>query len=760
MFKRLVVLFICFALILTNQIPLQAKDFALNQLPLPGAMVMPSLPLVPLAIKGIIVNPQKPLEFQFIVDCGQGPQDISGIKKQANRLIKYFLAGLTVPEGDLWVNLSPYEKDRMIAEDLGQTDLGRDLLAQDYILKQLTASLIYPENHLGKEFWNRVYARAQRQYGTTNIAIDTFNKVWILPNQAQVYNHVNAAYITQSTLKVMLDEDYLALKKHEVSYSHSLASQLVRQIILPEIEKEVNTGANFASLRQMYQALILAKWYKQAVKNALLQALYLDKDKTTGINLADPSIKEAIYARYLQAYKKGVFNFIEEDITPQGELTPRKYFSGGIRLWKFPVALNGRESDIKSAGKTLGLVVILNKSAAMTVNPGPEYMFPDQIPAKPSRLNLRHGLRVVLLVALLVSVIAFISPKINSGENHFQSEEQFDDFFKYTTYRQDIEEGSFPVNVTFFEQMMPFISQDTRIDFENRNHAYHTEGLKDLNFDLNRKSYRNFTFPLGTAPKSFLVLLPKNIKPPEENLVSQVLFHGRYFGIDYTPLVVHQLRLPKKQQRDDHIPAGYQAYLYTGIVDTKAPQYYLPYLGSNGTITITRDQLNKIERDHFHSHISQQMILDAHIIGLTPSQRHQAWNELRRQQIVNDKGDVDSVRFLRMTGFDDLHLGNIISYRVQPIYDLMAKEGYSEDYPRYKARSHSVAFNNPAQVGGIDLSKIDLDNQGKQVTVHFDPAQLNQLMQGDFEGFEPLIKSMAFYSDPFVLLHAHASYQR
>jgi len=43
------------------------------------------------------------------------------------------------------VTQSAYEKDRIIPEQLGQTVMGRDMLAQDYILKQLTASLIYPE---------------------------------------------------------------------------------------------------------------------------------------------------------------------------------------------------------------------------------------------------------------------------------------------------------------------------------------------------------------------------------------------------------------------------------------------------------------------------------------------------------------------------------------------------------------------------------------------------------------------------------------
>ena len=110
----------------------------------------------------------------------------------------------------------------------------------------------------------------------------------------------------------MLDEDYTALQKHSAITVLPLAirndmaavgSNIVRQIILPEIEKEVNTAKNFAPLRQIYQALILVKWYKETVQNGLLDALYINKKKIAGVNLHDPSIKEAIYQRYLKAYK-------------------------------------------------------------------------------------------------------------------------------------------------------------------------------------------------------------------------------------------------------------------------------------------------------------------------------------------------------------------------------------------------------------------------------------------------------------------------
>ena len=61
------------------------------------------------------------------------------IKKAVENQIEYFLAALTIQESDLWVNLSPYEKDRIIPEALSSTKMGRDMLAQDYILKQISS---------------------------------------------------------------------------------------------------------------------------------------------------------------------------------------------------------------------------------------------------------------------------------------------------------------------------------------------------------------------------------------------------------------------------------------------------------------------------------------------------------------------------------------------------------------------------------------------------------------------------------------------
>src|SRR5258708_34979808 len=82
--------------------------------------------------------------------------------------------------------------------------------------KQTTASLIYPEDTVGKKFWKRIYEEAAKKFGTTNIPVNTFNKVWIVPEKAVVYENAKAgtAYVVESRLKVMLEQDYLSLEKH------------------------------------------------------------------------------------------------------------------------------------------------------------------------------------------------------------------------------------------------------------------------------------------------------------------------------------------------------------------------------------------------------------------------------------------------------------------------------------------------------------------------------------------------------------------
>ncbi len=317
---------------------------ALLNLPVPGELVRLSTAFHPPVIKGMRVHPQEPFRFEFIIDFGDQKLNKDEKEKSSTQLIKYFLASLTTRAEDQWVNLSPYEKERVVPDEFGRTDMGRDLLAQDYLLKQITASLLYPEDEFGQIFWKKVYERALAQYGTTNIPINTFNKVWIVPDSADVYTHENTAYIVKSHLKVMLDADYLAADANrqkdqkgpdstaakDAEPLNELSNTVMREIVLPALEKEINEGSHFGQLRQIYDALILATWYKRALKSSLLGQKYVNQNKTNGVQVEDERVNQKIYERYIEAYRKGVYNLIREESDPVSKSAiPRKYFGGG-----------------------------------------------------------------------------------------------------------------------------------------------------------------------------------------------------------------------------------------------------------------------------------------------------------------------------------------------------------------------------------------------------------------------------------------------
>ncbi len=296
----------------------------------------------PILLSGIRVDPQEPFQLTFVLDRGDSGLRGDALKPEADKLVRYFMAALTIPEKDVWVNLSPYEPDRIIPHDLGLTDMGRDLLSQDYVLKQLTASLVHPQGEYGRKFWDTVYKKAYEAFGTTQIPVDTLNKIWIIPEKAVVLENAHGASVAEAKLRVMLEEDYVAMQQSQnksqplntndqILTANSLSSQIVREILLPLLEKEVNEGKHFAPLRQIYSAIILAAWYKTAQKNSVLNHVYSDQQKISGIDIEDRKAAEKVYAQYLQTFLKGANAFVQVDHDPvTNKKIARKYFSGGI----------------------------------------------------------------------------------------------------------------------------------------------------------------------------------------------------------------------------------------------------------------------------------------------------------------------------------------------------------------------------------------------------------------------------------------------
>ena len=155
-------LLICAFLSISVVIPSQAgaEDPGIPAMPAPGLLISLSPAYTPAYLLGMTIHPENALKFDFFIHRSEGHLSRDQKKQEYTKLVKYFLASLTIPDQDQWVNLSPYEHDRIIADNFGKTEMGRDLLAQDYFLKQITSSLMYPESGLGKEFWDKVHKEA------------------------------------------------------------------------------------------------------------------------------------------------------------------------------------------------------------------------------------------------------------------------------------------------------------------------------------------------------------------------------------------------------------------------------------------------------------------------------------------------------------------------------------------------------------------------------------------------------------------------
>ena len=385
------------ALFLAMALALPAQSFAqvLPYMPPPGQMITPAAKPYDLPyIVGMRFSSDNIFEFTFFLNRGNVPAREDVLRVEVDKVGKYFLAALTIPEKDLWVNLSPYEQDRIITPELGRTDLGKDLLGEDYVLKQLASSLTYPDSESGKQYWQAVNDETRgiaslqkplpnnRRDATLCVSgkdkpTQSFTKIWIVPGTIKMKEAYDRVVITEATLKVLTEEDYLATQKN--AQTRGVASLQGNQPrmgrdaipgvsnnvlafkthILPLIEKEVNTGKHFAHLRQLYRAIILAGWFKKKLKDTILNQVYFNQKKIKGAENNDPALKDKIYNEYVKAFNQGVYNVVKREsinyksqITdyklpngrvgaglaparvPGGRIIRRQYFSGGMDLDK------------------------------------------------------------------------------------------------------------------------------------------------------------------------------------------------------------------------------------------------------------------------------------------------------------------------------------------------------------------------------------------------------------------------------------------
>ncbi len=277
--------------------------------------------------------------FNLLLDKG----DLNHLKKPAvedttKTLLNYFFVGISLPNDSFWVNLRPDSEDRIIDNDLAKTDVGKILLEADLQLKKDTANATSPQTSEGKEYWDKLYKKAGELFGSDNLTIPTLTRPWIVPGEIIIRETESNAYVYKATLKVMLEQDYLkdsnlySFKDDRLKALNEYSSQLIRELIIPKLTKEINTAKRYAPLRQVYYSLIIAQWFKSRFygKGGLYSYL-IDKKNLTGLVSQAPWSKTTYFKEYQKSFKQGEYN-LKIPVSGSFGQTIRSYMSGGMNL--------------------------------------------------------------------------------------------------------------------------------------------------------------------------------------------------------------------------------------------------------------------------------------------------------------------------------------------------------------------------------------------------------------------------------------------
>jgi hypothetical protein len=215
--------------------------------------------------------------------------------------------------------------------------------------------------------------------------VRSFQKVWITPEKAVVYHDSKGspakirkkfgvrkgqrfAYIVETDLSIKCECDLVAMKNNVGKAGDpetDFTIDVFKDIIIPEIHREVNTGANFARIRQIYHALILATWYRRYLRtDPAYEAIFrsVDSDNPDAFQMTvrrvqdlspdkhgekhweidhdnpgapafDVADNREFYQEYIRYFREGVFRCVRTEPGDEGgEMISRVYFSGSARF--------------------------------------------------------------------------------------------------------------------------------------------------------------------------------------------------------------------------------------------------------------------------------------------------------------------------------------------------------------------------------------------------------------------------------------------
>lgn len=308
--------------------------------------------------------------FQLLLDKGDS-QDIKDeeLQDKTKVLMEYFQVGLSLSNDKFWVNLRPDSEDEIIDPLLERTGLGKVMLESDLQLKKDTAAFTSPQSPEGRLYWDKLYQKARELFGSEPANIPTLTRPWIVPGEIIVKETDTSAYIYKANMKVMLEEDYLkttnpissgqmyTFSDPRMKELNSYSTQLIREMILPKLTKDVNTAKRYAALRQVFFSLVMARWFKERFRGKSGEyPQTIDSNNLEGLTSKEPWSKSFYFNEYKKSFENGEYNLKEQIPTISGQVI-RSYVSGGQQFEKMNISGIGLNKRIVTGLMTLALLL-------------------------------------------------------------------------------------------------------------------------------------------------------------------------------------------------------------------------------------------------------------------------------------------------------------------------------------------------------------------------------------------------------------------
>lgn len=311
------------------------------------------------------------VNFDYLFDAQKAKGTYAGINPINSTLIgtTAFITGLAVSNEKFWVNLAPWEPDRIIDEELKQSEVGRIMLEADLQMKRDFSNYGNPcASQIGKEYWmfldgkrEILVQQCMRKYpgeikDRDNVYFRPVTRHWIVPDKVYAYTNGSEIYIINATLTISSDpvtdhasfvvnnQDVWTLSRgcqEELNRSALEFSQYAKELsdsmILPYVVADVNHAERYEDLRNVYFALALAQWYKSNINPEMdIFRDGLDSSDSAALNVLGPWDHREIWEDYVYSFENGEYQCWENTTTKTAKGTQTKCqlrSQGGVEFY-------------------------------------------------------------------------------------------------------------------------------------------------------------------------------------------------------------------------------------------------------------------------------------------------------------------------------------------------------------------------------------------------------------------------------------------